>query len=340
MGADEVGTLRSLTHRRAILDRLIAVHRGRIANTAGDSVLAEFGSAVEAIQCAVEVQAALAEANSGLSLERHVNFRIGVHVGDVMVRGGDLFGDAVNIAARLEALAEPGGVCVSDDAYRQIRGKANVILEDLGSRSLKNISYPMRIWRVRMNSDVQSVAPKTARLTRRLAAILIADVDGYTSFDEAVALERLSALRYEIIEPSIAQHDGRLFRVNGDAFLAEFPTAVQAVGCAMAIQAETERVAAAAGDNKGMRLRIGVHVGDVITTGEDLTGDNVFIAARIESMTAAGGISITRAVHDQVRDWINACFVDMGEIALKNVARPMQVFSVSPARQAGSTDID
>src|SRR5258708_37279886 len=108
MGADEVGTLRDLTERRAILDELIASHRGRIANTAGDGVLAEFGSAVDAVQCAVEAQAALAGANAGLSPERHINFRIGIHVGDVMVKGGDLFGDGVNIAARLQALASAG----------------------------------------------------------------------------------------------------------------------------------------------------------------------------------------------------------------------------------------
>ena len=103
MGADEVRTLRELTHRRATLDRLIAAHRGRIANTAGDSVLAEFGSAVDAVQCAVEAQAALAGANAGVAPDRHISFRIGVHVGDVMVKGGDLFGDGVNIAARPRA---------------------------------------------------------------------------------------------------------------------------------------------------------------------------------------------------------------------------------------------
>src|SRR5215471_11050617 len=111
MGADEVGTLQGLTERRAILDKLIGDHGGRIANTAGDSILAEFGSAVEAVQCAVEAQTALAEANSGLAPDCRISFRIGIHVGDVMVRGGDLFGDGVNIAARLQSIATPGGVC-------------------------------------------------------------------------------------------------------------------------------------------------------------------------------------------------------------------------------------
>src|SRR5215471_13831230 len=108
MGADEVGTLKALTECRAVLDKLIGDHGGRIANTAGDSVLAEFGSAVDAVQCAVDAQAGLAKANSSLPADRQINFRIGIHVGDVMVRAGDLFGDGVNIAARLQSLAQPG----------------------------------------------------------------------------------------------------------------------------------------------------------------------------------------------------------------------------------------
>ena len=120
MGADEVGTLKGLTERRALLDGLIGDHGGRIANTAGDSVLAEFGSAVEAVQCAVDAQKALTEANSSLPPEQRINFRVGIHVGDVMVRAGDLFGDGVNIAARLQTLAQPGGVCISGVTYEHV----------------------------------------------------------------------------------------------------------------------------------------------------------------------------------------------------------------------------
>ena len=159
MGADEVWTLRELTQRRTTLDGLISSHRGRIANTAGDSVLAEFGSAVDAVQCAVEAQAALAEANAGVSPDRHIIYRIGIHVGDVMVKGGDLFGDGVNIAARLEGIADPGGVCVSDDAYRQVRGKVDTGFHDLGVQTLKNIAEPMRAWRCRIDASQSTAAP-------------------------------------------------------------------------------------------------------------------------------------------------------------------------------------
>jgi adenylate cyclase len=159
MGADEVGTLKGLTERRAILDRLIGEHRGRIANTAGDSVLAEFGSAVDAVQCAVEAQAALTEANSSLPADRHINFRIGIHVGDVMVRAGDLFGDGVNIAARLQALAQPGSVCVSGATYDQVRKVLPITFADLGVQQVKNIEDPIRAYAARELAEAIRGAP-------------------------------------------------------------------------------------------------------------------------------------------------------------------------------------
>jgi adenylate cyclase len=149
MGADEVATLDALTARREILDGLIATHGGRIANTAGDSVLAEFGSAVDAVRCAMEAQGALATANSTLPESRHINFRMGVHVGDVMVRAGDLFGDGVNIAARLQTLAKAGGLCISGVTYDQVRKILPLSFTDLGQQTVKNIEEAIRAYEVR-----------------------------------------------------------------------------------------------------------------------------------------------------------------------------------------------
>jgi TolB-like protein/class 3 adenylate cyclase/Tfp pilus assembly protein PilF len=148
MGTDEVGTLKGLTERRAILDRIIGEHRGRIANTAGDSVLAEFGSAVDAVKCAVDAQTALAEANSSLPPERRINFRMGVHIGDVMVRAGDLFGDGVNIAARLQTLARAGGLCISGVTYDQVRKILPLSFADLGAQTVKNVEEPIRAYEI------------------------------------------------------------------------------------------------------------------------------------------------------------------------------------------------
>src|ERR1700675_4225497 len=159
MGADEVRTLRDLTGRRDILDGLIASRRGRIANTAGDSVLAEFSIAVDAVQCAVEAQAALSQANVGLSPDRHINFRIGVHVGDVMIKGGDLFGDGVNIAARLQTLASASGVCLSGVAYDQVRKILPFAFADLGAQQVKNIEEPIRAFAVTTKGAAASAYP-------------------------------------------------------------------------------------------------------------------------------------------------------------------------------------
>jgi adenylate cyclase len=149
MGLDEVGTLRTLTVYRVIIDRLIASHRGRIFNTAGDSVLADFASAVDAVQCAVTVQDTIAKENSNRSAAEQMRFRIGIHVGDIIVQGDNLFGDAVNVAARLETLAEPGALCVSGTVRDQIGTKLPLSFTDLGEQQVKNIAQPIKAYRIR-----------------------------------------------------------------------------------------------------------------------------------------------------------------------------------------------
>ena len=159
MGQDEVATLRTLAAHREIMDRLIGEHRGRIANTAGDSVLAEFPSVVEAVQCAVQVQKRLREKNEGVPEDRQFRFRIGIHVGDVMVHGRDLLGDGVNIGARLQVLAEPGGVCVSGDVHQYMRRDLSLTFTDLGQQAVKNIEEGVRAYKVELGPDL--TAPET-----------------------------------------------------------------------------------------------------------------------------------------------------------------------------------
>ena len=148
MRADETGTLAALTACRAVVDELIAEHRGRIANTAGDSVLAEFPSVADAVSCALAIQQALAKRNEELSGDRRMLFRIGIHLGDVLVKDGDLFGDAVNIAARLEALAEPGGICVTATVREHVGNRISAEFTDAGAQQFKNIAEPMHVFRV------------------------------------------------------------------------------------------------------------------------------------------------------------------------------------------------
>ena len=155
MAADEEGTLAALNERRQVIDELIARHHGRIFGTAGDSVVAEFASAVEAVRAAAAFQLEIERRNAGLPEPRRMLFRVGVNLGDVMVGGDDLFGDGVNVAARLEAMAAPGGLCISGAVHDQIRNKVDLGFEDLGERALKNIGYPVRVFGLRRESAVE-----------------------------------------------------------------------------------------------------------------------------------------------------------------------------------------
>ena len=136
MGADEEGTLARLNAlRHEFLDPTIAEHRGRIVKRTGDGILIEFSSAVDATRCAIQQQRGMAQRNAGVPGDQRIELRIGIHVGDIMIEEGDIFGDGVNIAARLESVAQPGGICISEDAYRQVRGKLDVNFQIRASRS-------------------------------------------------------------------------------------------------------------------------------------------------------------------------------------------------------------
>ena len=163
-GIDEEGThARLKEHLRVVVDPCIARHRGRIVKNTGDGLLAEFGSVVDALRCALHVQRGMAECNKSLPAESRIEFRIGINLGDVILDAGDIFGDGVNVAARIEALAEPGGICLSDDAQRLVRGKLDVAFEDAGEQRLKNIASPVWVYRVRpAGAAAAAAAPRPA----------------------------------------------------------------------------------------------------------------------------------------------------------------------------------
>ena len=166
MGADEAGTLATLRRRRDAMATLIERHDGRIVNTWGDAVIAEFASVVEAVQCAVETQQELSGHNDELPEEQRMNFRIGINLGDVMLEGDDVYGDGVNIAARLQELAEPGGILISGPVYEQVRNKLSIGFDCLGEQSLKNVAHPVTGYRVLQGgapSRPQAPAPELKR---------------------------------------------------------------------------------------------------------------------------------------------------------------------------------
>jgi hypothetical protein len=178
MGKDEERTVQMLRGHRKVFDALLAAHHGRIFNTAGDAILAEFPSAVEAVRCATEIQSALRTRNEHYPEEERMWFRIGINLGDVIVQGTDLLGDGVNVAARIQTIAEPGGVCISGSVYDQIQNKLTLQFKMLGERSFKNIAQPIRTFSI---SEADGTAmpvtlspPKTARGGKKVFAIVAA----------------------------------------------------------------------------------------------------------------------------------------------------------------------
>jgi class 3 adenylate cyclase len=174
MSVDEEGTLRQLAAHRAVIDRIIAAHEGRIVGTAGDSVLAEFASPVEAVRCAVEIQEGVHTRNDTLPEAQRLEFRIGVNLGDVMIDGADILGDGVNVAARLEGIAQPGGICISSSVYDQIAGKLSLGFLDLGEQSLKNIARPIRVYQFDRSGAFVGARPKPPVAASRRAGWIVA----------------------------------------------------------------------------------------------------------------------------------------------------------------------
>jgi TolB-like protein len=179
MGADEEGTLLRLNkHRREFLEPKIAEHRGRIVKRTGDGVLIEFASAVDATRCAVEIQHGMVERNAPSPEDNRIELRIGIHIGDVIIEDGDIFGDGVNIAARLEGVAQPGGICISEDAYRQVRGKLDARFQDAGEQQLKNIAQPVRVYRLHPSGSAAEIAAPTLPKKPSIAVLPFQNMSG------------------------------------------------------------------------------------------------------------------------------------------------------------------
>jgi TolB-like protein len=172
MGLDEVGTARTLREHRVVTDALVAKHGGRLVKTMGDGVLLEFPSVVDAVECTVAVQAVMARRNEGVPVDRRMLFRIGINLGDILIEGDDILGDGVNVAARLEGIAEPGGICISSSAYDQVRGKVAVEFTDIGEQTLKNITRPMRAYAVGLSANAHQTAPLPSTAPRLSIVVL------------------------------------------------------------------------------------------------------------------------------------------------------------------------
>src|SRR5580658_7993324 len=174
-GADEDRILARLRALRSdLIDPTIAVHHGRVVKRTGDGAIVEFRSVVDAVNCAIEIQRAMVERNAGVAPDKRIEFRIGVHLGDVVEESdGDLMGDGVNIAARLESVAKPGAICLSEDAYRQVSGRLDIEVTDLGPTQLKNIERPVRAYSLEVGKPALAKPARTVAPSRRSMAVLL-----------------------------------------------------------------------------------------------------------------------------------------------------------------------
>src|SRR6476646_2770029 len=164
MGADDEGTLHAFkVHRTQLIDPKITEHRGRIVKTTGDGILVEFVSVVDAVRCAVDIQRGMAERNTDVPADKRIQFRIGINVGDIIIDGGDIFGDGVNVAARLETLADPGGIMVSSVVHDQVRDKLSFGFEDMGEQVVKNIARPISVHRIQLAQNAKSDSTEKRR---------------------------------------------------------------------------------------------------------------------------------------------------------------------------------
>jgi class 3 adenylate cyclase/pimeloyl-ACP methyl ester carboxylesterase len=254
MGRDEVGTLAALTDiRRSFFDPKIEEHRGRIVKTTGDGVLVEFASAVEAVRCAMEIQSAMAGRNAGIPGDRRIEFRIGINVGDVIIEQGDIYGDGVNIAARLEGIAEAGGMCISRQAFDQIDGKLPFVFRELGLQQLKNIAKPVEVFAAEVNGsgDGQAKANQEIKYCRTSDGVRLAYATSGSGPTMVKAANWMNHLEYDWESPvwrhflrtlsrehTLIRYDARgngmsdwdVDEVSLDAWVSDLETVVKASG--------------------------------------------------------------------------------------------------------------
>jgi adenylate cyclase len=310
METDEAGTLAALKSRRKkVLDPLLARHRGRIVKTTGDGVLVEFASAVNAVQCAIELQKEMTAANGGVPDDRQIWLRIGVNLGDVVVEGSDLFGDGVIVAARLEALADPGAICVSGKVHDEVRGKLALAFEDLGEREIKNIAKPIRVFQTRGGpAPVDTTAGPVPPSKPPIAVLPFTNMSGDPEqqyFSDGITEDIITELsRYRSLLV-IARNSCFQFRVPS----VDIPAVRRALGVRYIVEGSVRKA--------GTRVRVTAQLIDAVSQSHlwaekyDRDIEDIFavqdevthaVAATLEGRVAASGVEQAR--RKPTKDWV------------------------------------
>jgi adenylate cyclase len=327
--SNEAQAMQVLERHNRLLRPFFPRFHGREVKAIGDSFLVEFDSALDALNCASEIQSYLHDYNVSSKEEWKIRLRIGIHLGDVIHKGGDVFGDAVNIASRIYPLAEPEGVCVSDQVFGQVRNKVSFLLEKMAPQSLKNVQFPVDVYRVAMPWD-KSATEETPAYIRALKAIMLTDIVGYSSLfqkNEALALQLLQEHR-RVVRSFFQKYSGREVKTMGDAFLVEFASSLEAVKCAFDIQRATREANNGRMPDGQVQLRIGVHLGEVLHDQNDVLGHAVNVASRIELFAMPGGIVVSQQVYDHIKNNFEFPLTSIGKRELKGVGETLEVFRV------------
>jgi adenylate cyclase len=355
--ADEDRTLARLrTLRSEVIDPSVASQNGRVFKRTGDGALIEFRSVVEAVRCAITIQRAMSERNAGVATDQRIDFRIGIHLGDVVEEvDGDLMGDGVNIAARLEGIAEPGGVCISEDAHRQIRGKVDIVFKDMGPQALKNITEPMRAWRCQVDANASSAEPiKSLEVAEPLA---ITDkpsiaVLPFTCFSEEREFKFLTEAMSEDLITMLARIPGFIVIARQSAFAYQGRSVdSRQIGRELGVRYIVEGSVRPV----GRQLRVGTQLIEATTAAQlwadrfDGQAEDVLelqdqvvraIASRIEPELVRAEIALIRRRRDaNPNAW--SCFRQgAGMISLKGWSEETLTEAAALLRQAAALDPD
>ena len=319
----------------------IAAHHGNLTKNTGDGFVAMFDNAHDATECALSLQQAVATQTADHPADRRISFRMAVNLADAIVEKDDVYGGGVNAAARLQAYAEPGGVIVSGAIAEQIGSGLGAGASDLGELRLHNLARPVRVFALRAQT-VPTRLVGDARAQRRLVAILVASAVGYSrlmEIHEEYAHTWLMRLSSEVLHPGIAAHRGNLIKNTGDGFLAMFDSARDATQCALSLQQAVATHTADQPADRRISFRMAVNLADAIIEVDDIYGGGVNVAARLQAYAEPGGVIVSGAVAEQIGSGLGVGAIDLGELHLHNLARPVRVFALraqtAPTRLVG-----